>query len=111
MKKKERNEARLLREAIDEAIIKQLAENQSKPSVHMNKENKIRISVFVDAVPLFKEEKEALCDYLRDKWLFPEDSECDNIIGSYFTIRKCIFQNKYKVSSKNHMDWGDDYFS
>lgn len=112
MKSKERREVRLLKEAIDGAILSQIAEKQPKPSVHMNKNKEIKISVLVDAIPIFKEEKEEICNYLRDKWLFPpEGSKCENIAGSYFVIRKCLLQNKYKVSAKSYIDaWDDDSF-
>lgn len=112
MKSKERREVRLLKEAIDGAILSQIAEKQPKPSVRMNKNKEIKISVLVDAIPIFKEEQEDICDYLRDKWLVPsEDSECENIAGDYFVIRKCFLQNKYKVSAKSRMgSLADDCF-
>lgn len=97
MKNEERPEVRTLKEAIDKAISKQLSEKKAKPSYYASRENAIKISVIVDAVPLFREEKETLCDYLQSKWLAEYK---DMILGDYFEISKLVFQKKYKVTSR-----------
>ena len=93
----ERPEVQALKEAIDKAISKQLSEKHAKPSYYVNRENAIKISVIVDAVPLFREEKETLCNYLQSKWLAENKNM---IIGDYFVISKILFQKKYKVTSR-----------
>ncbi len=92
-----RDEVQILKERIDEKIrCASSQKKQPKPSYYTKRYNGIKITVVVDAIPLFQEEREEICQYLNKKWLGDDTV----IVGDYFTIRKKLFCKKYIVSAK-----------
>lgn len=58
-----------------------------------SRDKKIRIKV--TALPLTKEEMAIFKRYLEEKYI-------KDVLGEYFSIRKCIFSNKYLIKSYSY---------
>lgn len=62
----------------------------------------MRISILLPIIPISPNETELLLRYLEKKYLNP------NIIaGDYFKLRKCLFKNNYKLTSKCYSDYDE----
>ncbi len=94
-----------------ELFISKIEASNNKPTTHFRMPytpSEVRVRVFLPVIPISPNETQLLLSYLNNKYINGDKGAL--VGGHYFSIRKCFFSERIKLST--HRDWIrsiDDY--